>query len=114
MYPSNLRIGHDDEENEGEREDEKEDVDIKSSEAKTCGSDLASFSPPEPERSRKVEESFTGFEVACSDRGRTLDRSYSWTYKARWGSSTDRPVCVGEGMGLKTTMRGPFEVLVVT
>ena len=114
MYPSNLRIGHDDEENEGEREDEKEDVDIKSSEAKTCGSDLASSSPPEPERSRKVEESFTGFEVACSDRGRTLDRSYSWTYKARWGSSTDRPVCVGEGMGLKTTMRGPFEVLVVT
>ena len=90
MYPSNLRIGHDDEENEGEREDEGEEVEIKpSSEAETCGSDPVS-SPSEPEPSRKVEESFACFEDVCSDRGRALDGS--WTYKSRWGSSTDLPV----------------------
>lgn len=73
MCPSNLKIGHDDEEDEG-------DVEIKVflGEARNTGPDLESLSPPGPESSRGVEGFFAAFEEAIevnSDGRRALDGS---------------------------------------
>jgi len=82
VCPSNLRIGHDNEEDREKLEEEEGDVEMEPfpEEAKTGGPGPGSFSPPEPEPSGKIGKFFAVSEEVIevsSGVGRAFDGSYS-------------------------------------